>query len=265
VYENKFVPKPECQNTDKPRVLVWGDSLAMHLVTGIVATSPVGVIQATRGMCGPLIGIAPLADRFYQSTWAKSCMDFNQSILDFIARSPSIEVVVLASAFRQYLEPSMGRQRWRTLALIDGKAVEREPSVALAVEHMRDTIVKLRALGKRVVIVAPIPASGFNVGACVERRALGKLVLGAPDLDCRIPVHLYKAFYLQTREFLDRIEPAGDINVIRFDDYLCTNAYCDSQREGVLLYVDSVHLTYDGSRLVAERTRLGNQIRVLAK
>ena len=54
----RFDAPAMCRNAPSPRMLVWGDSFAMHLVDGLAATSPGGVLQATKSACGPLLGIA---------------------------------------------------------------------------------------------------------------------------------------------------------------------------------------------------------------
>jgi len=255
-FETNFIPRAECQNSDQPSVMVWGDSYAMHLVPGIVASTDKGVIQATRGNCGPFANLAPLSNIFYLHPWAMACVDFNRSVLDYLAQTPSIRTVVLSSPFNQYLKRYDGKHHWRTLSIVDGVSVEQGNSVDLAVAAMLETIQRLRVQGKNVVIVAPPPSSGFNVGACLERRAQGKLVIGAPSGDCSIPMADYQEFFALTKEFLLRVQKESDTKMVSFDSLLCDSSRCVTQLDGKLLYVDSGHLTHDGSLLLAYKSGL---------
>ena len=260
VYETPFSPKPECQSAPNPSVMVWGDSFAMHLVPGIVATTRRGVLQATRGNCPPTVGLAPLSDVFYQRPWSEACIAFNDSVLDYLRRTKSIEVVVLSSPFRQLLTPEDAKHHWRTLARVDGQLVEGEASLERASAAMRETVRALTAMGKRVVLVAPPPGSGFNIGTCVERRAQGKLVLGAPRADCDVPLEAYRQRYARTARLLDALKGEPGLAQVSLDGPLCDASRCVSHLDGQLLYVDSVHLTHEGSVLLARKLGLAAQL-----
>lgn len=253
VFETRFSPKPACQSAEKPAVLVWGDSFAMHLVPGVAAVSDRGVAQATRGNCAPVVGLAALSDVYYMRPWSEACIDFNDSVLEHVRREASIEVVVLSSPFRQLLTPEDPKHHWRTLTKREDGYVETEATVEVAVDALRRTVRSLTALGKRVVLVAPPPASGFNIGTCVERRAQGKLVLGAPRADCDIPLDDYRRRYDRTTRLLDALKGEKGVEVVSLDGLLCNGARCVSTLEGQLLYVDGAHLTHEGSVLLARK------------
>ena len=232
VYETPFSPKAACQSGENPAVMVWGDSFAMHLVPGIAATSGRGAQQATRGNCAPAVGLAALSDVFYQRPWSEACMEFNDSVLAYLREAKSIEVVVLSSPFRQLLTPEDAKHHWRTLARVDGQLVEGEASLERASAAMRETLRALTAMGKRVVLVAPPPGSGFNIGTCVERRAQGKLVLGAPRADCDVPVGDYHRMYARTRQLLEALKGEPGVEVVSLDGLLCDASRCVSSLDG---------------------------------
>ncbi len=256
VFETDFRPLPECRTAEQPKVLVWGDSFAMHLVPGVAASTDGGTVQATRGNCGPFVGLAPMSNVFYLRPWAESCLAFNRSVLDYVRGTPSLEVVVLASPFRQYLTPEDGKHHWRALATVDGTAVEREVSVELAADYLRQTVRTLRALGKRVVIVAPPPSAGFNIGSCMERREQGKLVIGAPLADCSVPLADYRRFHARSRELLARLNGEEGLQIVSFDALLCDDSRCKTRIGDQFLYIDVGHLTHEGSVLLAGKLGL---------
>jgi hypothetical protein len=54
----------------------------MHLVNGIVEEAmPLGVVQATMGVCGPFVNLAPISDVFYLRPWAQARLKFNNDVL----------------------------------------------------------------------------------------------------------------------------------------------------------------------------------------
>lgn len=256
-FETNFTPRAECRNSNQPTVMVWGDSYAMHLVPGIVASTNKGVVQATRGNCGPFANLAPLSNVYYLRPWAEACLDFNRSVLDYLQQTPSIKTVVLSSPFHQYLRKEYGKHHWRSLSIVDETLVEQDVSEELAATAMVTTIRQLRTLGKNVLLVAPPPSSGFNTGACLERKAQGKLVIGAPTGDCSIPQADYQRFFALTQAFLRRVQKETGIRVISFDSVLCDSMRCVTQLDGKLLYVDSGHLTHDASLLLFQKLGFG--------
>jgi len=264
-YKENFTPKAECRNSDKPRMLVWGDSLAKHLIPGIVATTDLGIVQATRNACGPFVGLAPIATGTYGRPWAEHCLQFNQSVLDYLATESSIEVVVLSGNFGTYLEGPKTVPGLHVLNIIDGKPVERERSTLLGIEAMSETVKKIRELGKRVIVVAPPPSANFNVGNCLEREARGKVILGLANADCDIPVSVYRQSQADVLAYLARLHGEAGVDVVRFDEVLCSSMSCATELDGTFIYRDSAHLSYDGSRLLAKRMGLSEQLYSIAK
>ena len=247
---DRFKPIAACENAAVPALMVWGDSFAMHLVPGIAATTQAGVIQATKSACGPLLGIAQITSG-YARGYAGNCLAFNQSVIDYLQATPSIRVVVLSSSFYPYFDPE------RTLLqVVDGKPVERAPSEDVAIQAMRDTVVALRAAGKRVVVVAPPPSSGFDYTHCLERKARNRSPF-AIFIDCDIPLADYHASKRVVLDFLARLHAQADVEVVSFDGVLCSASGCATALDGIPIYRDEGHLSRDGSRLVARRMQLG--------
>ncbi|MCY4746994.1 acyltransferase family protein [Pelomonas sp. UHG3] len=251
--EQLFQPRPRCMSAPQPRVLVWGDSFAMHLVPGLAGERRAGgVLQATRSTCGPFLGLAPTQPRGagtgggYDRQWAERCIAFNQSVLDVLARSDSLEVVVLSSALLQYVN-----EGWRQVAVTVQGVTESAPSVEAAAAAMAQTARAVRAAGKKVVFFAPPPSADVDVGACLERQLSGRLRIGA-ETDCTIPVSDYQARRARVLALTAAIERAG-VPVIRLADFLCDREACVTMLDGTLVYRDAGHLSYDGSRLLATR------------
>jgi hypothetical protein len=259
-----FTLKPECRNSPAPKMLVWGDSYAMHLIPGLAQANDIGIAQATRSVCGPLLGLAPSDDKKLNAGWAKSCMEFNQSVVDVAANTPSIEVVVLASPFSQFFKQQSDPDGFPDFHAVNGEIVKQPSTIAIAAAGMKATVETLRAAGKRVIVVAPPPYAGFDIGMCLERKASGKLLLG-PLADCRIPVVRYRALNRDIAAFLERIKTEANVPVADFDETLCGASSCETEANEVFLYRDSGHLSVEGSKLIAARMSLTHLLMARAR
>lgn len=263
-FARDFTPKNACRNSNSPTLVVWGDSYAMHIVPGIVATTDAGVVQATQSVCGPFIGLAPVDGKDYNRPWAERCMAFNRSVLDYVAATPSVDTVVLSSRFNQFFDPNDGGRLWISLEEVDGQLREGEPNIDRAFRAMRATAETLRRLGKRVVIVAPPPASDFNIGGCLEKRATGLFIVGA-NSDCNVPLADYHRKQALVLDFLERVRRELDVPVVSFDGALCSERSCTTTLDGTFVYLDAGNFFYAGSEAVARRIQLGKLLALTAK
>lgn len=259
-----FQPIPQCRNDEEPELLVWGDSFAMHLVPGLVGTGGVTpkVIQATRSFCGPLLGIAALSVKFsIGQKWGESCINFNDSVIRFLRKTDSVKIVVLASPFSQYVDTSEQVFKRNTAGngyLVVPAGLE---ETALALQRTAQT---LRSIGKRVVVVAPPPASGFNIARCLELLENGIRPLGA-NATCQIDWADYRTAKKPVLELLAALPLGSDLSVVSFDSFLCNGVTCRTRDHGVHIYRDSGHFSYEGSVLVANGASLLARVREQAR
>jgi peptidoglycan/LPS O-acetylase OafA/YrhL len=253
-YRDAFSPKAECQTSLAPRIMVWGDSQAMHLMQAIAATAP-DVVQATKSSCGPLLSISMFrVEDSYNKAWGIECIRFNNGVLDFLSRSNSVDVVVLASWFGQYLP---GRRIVSAPALRAESFIEAEGSVDVAIASLRTTVTELRKSGKRVVLVATPPVGGFDVGRCLEMRSQGKMRLGADFDNCEISEQAYRVARAEVLTMLERIEAEAFVPVVHLDRHLCAKGTCAAEIDGVPLYRDAGHLSVEGSKALGLKLNLG--------
>jgi peptidoglycan/LPS O-acetylase OafA/YrhL len=253
-----YQPYAACQNTRAPKLMVWGDSFAMHLVPGLAATAKGGVAQATKSVCAPFLGLAQVVPE-YPRPYAEGCISFNDSVLAFVSKTKTVQVVALSSPFYPYFDP----QR-RLLVREDGKLVDRDPGQDIALAAMRDTVARLRAAGKRVVVIAPPPSSGLDMTHCLERKA-GRSHVDSSKVDCNIRLSDYHASKAQTLAFLARMEKEADVPVVSFDSLLCTKQSCAVELDGRIVYRDEGHFSHEGSIAVAKRMQLGRMLDRVAR
>lgn len=241
-------PAAACMTSPSPKLVVWGDSFAMHLVPGILASNPQAQLaQATLSRCGPFIDASLAEDSF---SWARDCKEFNASVIAYIASQPSMEIAVLSSTFATYTNSKLKfSTRHGTV----------KGSMEFAVSQMKKTVAELRRLGKKVVIVAPPPHGPANTSECVERIRFGKFSIPAKS-SCDFDFEAYRKRKRIVLEFLRRVETEADVSVIGFEDVLCTKTLCKAELEGIPAFRDSAHLSIDGSRYLGVRLDLYRQI-----
>src|SRR5262249_8208966 len=183
---------------------------------------------------------------------------FTRSVIDYARTHPEIHVVILSSSLFQYVDPGAGQ------LMIEGEASPVATSTPTAVSALGRTVDTLRALGKRVVLVAPPPSSGENIGLCLERRSQGKLRFGG-TADCSIGVRDYLTARASVLELVDSVSRRFDLPVFRFDRFLCDSERCVTQIGSTFLYRGQMPFTRQGSRLIGQRLSLTDSLLAAAR
>lgn len=246
-FEGAFDPRPQCMTSAQPNLLVWGDSVAMQYVAGIVAglSGTSGLVQATMSTCGPILDVSPVYSGRLGEAWALKCMAFNESVVNWAVAQPKLTHIVMAARFFHYVESGQ--------KLLTRRGV-RPQAVAVTKPYLVDTIGRLQAAGKKVVIVAPPPDEGFDVGACIERLLRGKSI--GRRANCDIDRRAYEVL---NREVIALLR-AAPVSVLWPSDLLCDRVRCAVMLDGQPIYRDAAHLSYRGSVLFARRFRLAQKL-----
>ena len=211
------------------RVVLWGDSHAMHLAQGIVSSAPSGsqVFQFTRSLCAP-IQTAAWTDGVRDKSWSALCMKHNQEVLDFLRRTPNVSNVVLG--FSLYNFSSSNKYFTDAGELIEGPA---------AMAHLSGTLRELEQMNIKYRIVLSPPRSGANTGECLTRAKSLGLSLERCD------------FELDSSNREKLLEPLFDVadthRILDLADHICKNDICYASKSGVFLYRDQGHLSKAGS------------------
>jgi hypothetical protein len=227
-----------CRTTDSPEVMLWGDSYAMHLAQGMLASNPnIALVQVTRSVCGPMVGVAPV-NAEYPRPWAEGCIQSNDRIVDYLRNTPSIKYAVLASPFHAYL--TQGNQ----LLLADGRLVE---SGEAGMSALRKTLSAIRELGVTPLVVAPPPKNGMDIGRCLvnaSRFGVAPSACNFRTADINLPTR-------QVYAALSELEP--ETKVIWLHRAICGQETCNALIERTFIYRDNGHLSREGSALLGQR------------
>jgi hypothetical protein len=119
-------------------------------------------------------------------------------------------------------------------------------------------------LGRKVVLIAPPPTAPFNVRLCLDRKNSGKLMFG-PFSQCVVTLEAHHRANASVLSALRRLPGEVGLNVVSLEDILCRQGTCETQSDGISIYVDGHHLSRRGSVIVADRVQLLAQVRALAR
>lgn len=241
---NSYMLPDKCKNSSSPRVAVWGDSYAMHLIPGLLKNEKTkdSLVQITRSNCNPIRG---LTEARVGAIKAKLCVDFNTGAIDYMLSSKSIETVIISSPFGYFYG---GKNKY----YFDGEVIDRDPSFAL--EVFTKNVQELLQRGKRVIIFSPLPSADFEVGECLERLYTGAVVFGRND--CEIDFDLHKSRTVSVIRALEFVQKETGAQVVWFSDHLCQDSTCQPEVGSLPLYRDRGHMSIKGSEVLVGQMRI---------
>ncbi|NQV23341.1 MAG: acyltransferase [Rhodopirellula sp.] len=233
-----------------PRIAVIGDSHAnaLGMALGAAAYRRHESVQLFSHS-----GVAPLAGlRFRSSPKAHEWVD---ATLKQICDRDSIQDVVLvgrwASAIHGHNTDFGSYERGRSATpSIAGRTAGQIVSTTEAIEMfawgITETVNRLRAAGKRIVVVYPVPEVGYHVP-----RTLARIMNRGDDIaDFKRPAEYY---FQRQKHVFNSLDSLGNDGITRVFPHqvLITGSEAIVQENGVPLYCDDDHLSYAGaSKLV---------------
>ena len=240
-----FNLSPNCETSNAPELLLWGDSYAMHLYQGIAASKPgMAFKQHTISSCSPILGLAgwnPIEGRGFD--WVKNCIGFNNAVYEWLQASESVEFVILSSPF-DWVESEK-------IINADGEVLDINPE--FLDQQFSATIQKIRALGVGVVLVSPTPRSGSDIGKCLSRK-FHHSRNGSCGFDYPNDQH--------SDDFVRGLEQ--HVPVYWLQDDICVGRACVAEMNGVMIYRDSGHLSKEGSAHLGARNQWYDRMKNLA-
>lgn len=213
--------RPECSlgAAVAPTAILWGDSHGAELAWALsenFAKRGASLMQRTRGSCPPILG--------YQTTASGAgCVDFNQNVFETIQANKDLKTVILVAVWA-------------------GGAYEGPEDV----KRLDQTIRRLRALNRKVILIGAVPPQSFNVP-----RHLAKLAqAGKPTTEIAVlrPEFPKQTAWLRAR--YPRWRSLG-VTIVEPAEILCKGENCAIARAGQPLYFDAHHLSLSGARLIA--------------
>ena len=239
--ENCYSIDAVCRTSTTPKILVWGDSYAMHLVPALTTpTLLTDFEQRTMSGCPPYLGYGFASLTSKQTTieaGVRKCIDFNEETLRRLESSTHFKHIIISSPFLYTHEmfDSAGNQIDK-----NKKISTMQLALSTLVEH-------LNTLGLQVTIVSPPPRDGNDKGLCVSKL----IRYGYDENVCNFPLKETK--HKSVVAFLRGVN--GDFDFINLDKTICPKAICRVYQDEKIIYRDAGHLSIEGSPLAAEELR----------
>ena len=232
-----------CQTSTEPKILLWGDSYAMQLANGLVSSNPdISLIQKTFSSCAPIIGIAQINNSMPKS-WAEKCIEFNQEVYEKIL-SERYDLIIISSPFSAIFRDK----------ILTAEGYTKDYSSPEIADLIKDSFSNVTASGSKLVIVAPTPKSGNDLGLCLMREAFFRQ---SNDM-CNFTLNLEtKAF-----EFLNNIEHEFPVYWLHND--ICKNGICYPKIDNIFIYRDGGHLSVEGSNYLGSKFNWITRMSILA-
>ena len=252
--QRQLAPDSPCTIGD-PRhasIFLWGDSHAGALYGAFreIAEGGVSTVWGATPRCPPLVGVGS----------SRECIRGNRRRMNYILAHDEIETVVLAARWSLYLE---GRATAAGPAETNGNAphlVDRAGEILPRFsrqnreqfrEGLAEAIRTLLDAGKRVVLVYPIPETGYDIPSTLARIVNNG---GDPAAFTR-PASLY--FERQDVAFalLDSVGRHPRLIRVHPERSLCSDGRCQTYAGNAPLYFDSHHLSLPGARMLLPELR----------
>jgi len=224
--------------TATPSFVLWGDShkaTIAPLVAQLATAADLSGFNIGRGGCVPLFGLEEQGRQF------RNCLA-GPSEVERLLHDPDISDVVLIGRWGLYAEgtPSPNERPTSLPRFVENdQDANRETFGRLLVE----TVEKIRASGKRVIIVGPVPELDLNLPAAFIKAAMkGKaddIVNARADFDRR---------QLGVLPVLAELERMDGVSVFYPHLVLCDAEVCRGSQHQTALYVDDDHLSPAGAR-----------------
>lgn len=228
-----------------PTFAFWGDSHSAAVAPALRDLAREAGVKGYfigRGGCPPLLGLEA------ESSVFRKCLGGAreaQRVLD----DPNVRTVVLLARWGLYAEGVASLNEAGTTAR---RFVSRDDAAnrAAFARVLRATVERIRAAGKTVVIVGPVPEFELNVPAAFIKAAMR----GAPT-DVTMPRAAFDARQRGVTPVLAELARLGGVTVVYPHEQLCDARLCRGTAEGKALYVDDDHLSPAGARIVAPSLR----------
>ncbi len=233
-----------------PSVVIWGDSHAGVLVdplARLLAPHGLSVRELTLAGCPPVPGLDSPGVGEYAI-----CEDHNRRMFQYLLTDSAIKLVILHAYWNhkvQRIDYDNGAgdiKVDRAYLFKAGSNTDQSDTDRFAelTTVISDEVKALRAAGKQVIIIGPVPDPGFNV---LDRIAMRYWKQGGPGAPITIPAKAALDYGAPTRQILTDAARAGGAQWIDPAPLFCVEGgVCTLTADGKALYFDDNHLALLG-------------------
>lgn len=228
---------------------LWGDSHGGHFRSAVDMLGKeygFSALYGGLGGCPPLLGASLLKGGEPET----QCTDNNNELAKVIAQS-TVKYVFLAGRWSMYTETtrSVGERGSRVyLGMNNDYSESIENSRKTFSTSLEATVKFLIENGKVPIIFDQVPAYNFNPSNCWLKKSMYD---SFRNEDCNIHQEDVDKRQNDHKNVLSQLaKKYSEIIIINTQSVLCDGDICTSKLDGVPLYNDNNHLSYEGARVL---------------
>ncbi|MGH8779612.1 acyltransferase family protein [Paraburkholderia sp.] len=230
--------------SSKNRAVLWGDSHAYHLIyffDRLGKAKQMAIHDVAFTLCPPIENEpARPGDMSYLEDHLH-CVAHDKAVMSYVMSQPDIQTVFMASAWQNYQNLSTDPNAGPSGHGFRPDQLENE---------LADTIGKLTAAGKHVVLMDDVPMIPMNLINCNFNN---DLLLPVRRQACQFDANIAREQHAPTLAMLTRLQARfPQIDIMHTYDVPCTAATCTLNFDGLPIYRydDYHHLSAAGSSLL---------------
>ncbi len=222
----KLTPGDFCNigklSTEKPMMMLWGDSFADRLqpvVDEAARKVAISGVVATEGGCPPWKG------KVFKGSGAEvfpGCEKYANFVFDYLLRTPSIRIVVIAGDWQRYDTQYEG-------------------------EVLRQIAQILKKRSGRMVLISMFPSPR---GDLPHQWAREQFQAGHAIPNVALPISTQSDLIEKGKAIVATAEQPGNVDVIDPFRVYCTATACATVQDDIGLFSDTDHLSESGLRLI---------------
>jgi peptidoglycan/LPS O-acetylase OafA/YrhL len=249
---DKFNISP-CQiSSNKPQVMILGDSHGNHLYPGLVSALPKAIGVFSGGTCPPIQGIKYYVTK-NQASHPCATVDYLSQNLRILDENPTIQQVVIGAFWRpalnlQFINPKE-KEFWGNIRLESTNPNEGGlASDELIYRGLKRTINELLSRKKEFLFVRDTPDFENDIrDECFKRLSLNN------SLSCSLPRSVFELRREKENLLVNKLlVDFPSLKVFDPFDILCDPIQCFIVIDGKPVYRDSHHLSVYGSTLIGK-------------
>lgn len=237
-------------NSEKPEVLIVGDSHALALNSSVYANKVKlnTVVLAVHG-CPPLQGFTVTKHGVEDPTECKNLANWALKILKNI---PTIKIVLLESMGPWYFKgTSFDTKENNYVGIIPTKEAQKISSEEMFKSGYSSFISQLIDLNKTVIFVIDVPEMNVDPNKCIAKRPFS--FSNQKILNCQQPLKGVLERQKEYRKLIMSMQAENPkLDVFDSNTVFCDTESCFGKINDEVLYFEQTHINVNGSKLLLD-------------
>ncbi len=227
-----------------PDTVLWGDSHADALIYTLGEHAEKnGTSLYFYGSSGCILSMGPLWSTPKRKEW---CASYSNRALEIIVDSDHIKSIIFVARWTAYTQGPSSDFGPAEAEDVKMSVNERAIRERFFEEEMNRVVGELHRAGKKIVLVYPIPETGYHIP-----RTLAKLAMRGDDYGSfSRPFSYYEGRHDFVFNVFDNLNDNNLIARVFPHKKLCNDKSCMTSHEGKPLYFDDDHLSDPGVELI---------------